>query len=84
MLAASYYWNDPTMDTSATRGGQPGNPFNTGPLRFYNDQTLQFQAPRMGNLYGTGVSGSLRYEIGMFLITVGGLGAMLWAMKRRG
>ncbi|UCC72062.1 MAG: hypothetical protein JSV86_17090 [Gemmatimonadota bacterium] len=53
-MAMNYYWNDPTMDTSAVRGGKPGDPFNTGVLRFYNDRTLQYQAPRMGNLYGAG------------------------------
>jgi hypothetical protein len=50
-MTASFYWNDPTMDTNAMRGGK-GNPipFGNGPNRFYYDKTLQYQAPRMGRL----------------------------------
>jgi hypothetical protein len=46
-----YYLYDPTMDTNAMRG-DPRAPFGNGSRRFYNDPTLRYQAPRMGNLYG--------------------------------
>jgi len=65
MLAASFYWNDPTI-LGNTRGGHPGDPFNTGVLQFYNDRTLQYQAPRMGGLAGTVLGAALP---GTFTIT---------------